>query len=104
MSQLNTRFLPGRLGDAGLNLRDDPRADKRMLAAMEARGLLEPIPALPIDAESTIDELLAFCAENEAVYEEMNEEANACDHERHDRRKGVQGVGDVYSDQVTVDP
>lgn len=75
MSQLNTRFLPGRLGDAGLNLRDDPRADKRMLAAMEARGLLEPIPALPIDAESTIDELLAFCAENEAVYEEMNEEA-----------------------------
>ena len=75
MSKFNMRYLPGRLGNPNLNLRDDPRADKRMISAMESRGLLEPMPSLPIDAESTIDELVAFCNQNEAAYELSNYEA-----------------------------
>ena len=73
MSDITTIQLPGRLGNSDLTLGDDPRADARMLAAMRARGLLEPMPPASVDADSSIDELLAFCAENEAVYEEMND-------------------------------
>ena len=75
MSDATTILFPGRLGNPSLTLADDPRADARMLAAMRERGLLEPMPPTPVDANSSIDELLAFCAENEAVYEEMNDTA-----------------------------
>ena len=73
MSEPTAPQLPGRLGKANLSLRDDPRADARMLAGMEARGLLAPAPAPPINVNSSIAELLAFCAEAEPGYEQLND-------------------------------
>ena len=64
--------LPGRLGTPGLALRDDPRADPRMIAAGEPFGLAEIPPPAPVGASSTLDELLAFCAEAEGEYAELN--------------------------------
>lgn len=74
MKELKTSQLPGRLGNKNLELRDDQRADKRMLSAMESRGLLAPAEGLPINAHSSIEDLLSFCAASEPVYEKLNEE------------------------------
>ncbi|MFZ8990937.1 MAG: alpha/beta hydrolase [Pseudohongiellaceae bacterium] len=62
---------PGRLGNPNLTLRDDPRADPRMIQAMEQLGLLDAAP-IPISAESGIDEVLAFCDMAEEGYEMLN--------------------------------
>ena len=92
MSHTSAIQLPGRLGNAYLTLGEDPRADARMLAAMQARGLLEPMPPVPVDARSSIDELLAFCAENEVVYEQMNDMA----------MEGLPPVPGVYRETRTI--
>lgn len=55
MSETTALQLPGRLGNAHLTLLDDPRADARMLAAMEVRGRLDPAPPLPINVDSSMD-------------------------------------------------
>ena len=39
MAANDTPILPGRLGRADLQLKDDPRADPRMVAAMAPIGL-----------------------------------------------------------------
>jgi len=53
-------ILPGRLGDPSMQLRDDPRADPRMIAAMAPAGLdVAPEPA-PVDINSPIEQLLEF--------------------------------------------
>jgi len=64
--------LPGRLGNPSLTLRDDPRADPRMIKAMDEFGLLDEAPPLPVSARSSVDELLAFCAMAEEGYEALN--------------------------------
>jgi acetyl esterase/lipase len=53
--------LPGRLGAPDRAIKDDPRADPRMLAAMTPFGLGELSAAPPIGAEAPLDQLLAFC-------------------------------------------
>jgi len=63
---------PGRLGDANLTLRDDPRADPRMISAMEQLGLLQAAPS-PISSESSIEEIRAFCDMAEEGYEMLND-------------------------------
>ena len=72
MSEI-TPQLPGRLGNPDITLRDDPRADPRMLAAMDALGLLEPQPPAPVNASSSLEELLAFCVAAEEGYEQLNQ-------------------------------
>ena len=52
-----------------MTLRDDPR----MLAAMAPYGLADPQPSPPVDAHSSIEELLAFCDEAETAYEAVND-------------------------------
>src|SRR3954470_2913467 len=59
-------ILPGRLGSPDMTLRTDPRADPRMIAAMEPIGLADPPPPTPVDASSTLDDLLAWVSESEA--------------------------------------
>ncbi len=57
MSEPTTPVLPGRLGNPTMVLRDDPRADPRMVAAMAPFGLDgEPAPS-EVNANSTIDAL-----------------------------------------------
>jgi acetyl esterase len=64
-----TPRLPGRLGDPALQLRDDPRADPRMIAAMSSIGLDVAPPPSPVSAASSIDEILAHLAEAEAGFQ-----------------------------------
>jgi acetyl esterase/lipase len=63
--------LPGRLGTPDMTLGDDPRADPRMLAAMEPFGLAGHPPASPVHAGSTIEELLEYVATAEEGFEAL---------------------------------
>ena len=69
MAAKGAPVLPGRLGSPGMTLRDDPRADPRMVAAMEQFGLAEPPTPAPVDGGSSIDELLEYVAETEEGFE-----------------------------------
>lgn len=61
-------LLPGRLGNPTLVIKDDPRADPRMLAAMAPIGLDLAPPPTPVNASNTLDEILAHAAEAEAAF------------------------------------
>lgn len=61
--------LPGRLGNPDLTLRDDPRADPRMIAAMEPFGLADRAAPAPVDADSPIEALLEYVAAAEEGFE-----------------------------------
>lgn len=61
--------LPGRLGDPGMSLKDDPRADPRMLAAMEPFGLGDIPPPSPVDFDSSRDALLEYIDTAEQGFE-----------------------------------
>ena len=62
-------LLPGRLGTPDLELRDDPRADPRMLAAMAPIGLDVAPPPSPVTAASSLEEILEACALSEAGFQ-----------------------------------
>ena len=71
MSMTTTVDLPGRLGNPDATLATDPRADQRMVAALEPLGLAgAPVPTA-VTADSPIDELLAYLNESEAGFEMM---------------------------------
>ena len=71
MSAERTPILPGRLGRPDMALKDDPRADPRMIAAMEPIGLAaQPAPS-PVDAGSELDALLEYVAASEAGFEAL---------------------------------
>ena len=53
-------ILPGQLGDPAMQLRDDPRADPRMVAAMASVGMDVAPEAAPVDINSPIEALLEF--------------------------------------------
>ena len=55
-----TPLLPGRLGSPNLDIRDDPRADPRMVAAMGPIGLDVAPPPSPVTAATPIAELLEY--------------------------------------------
>jgi acetyl esterase/lipase len=57
----NTPVLPGRLGTPDMVMRDDPRADPRMVAAFAPLGLDGAPAPVPFTAESALEELLEFC-------------------------------------------
>lgn len=57
--------LPGRLGRPDMELKDDPRADPRMLAAMAPLGLDVTPPAAPVDGSSSLEAILDYCNESE---------------------------------------
>ncbi len=61
--------LPGRLGNPDMVLRDDPRADPRMIAAMAPLGMAEAPPAPPVNSASSIEDILDFVAETESAME-----------------------------------
>jgi acetyl esterase len=52
-----------------MKLRDDPRADPRMIAAMEPLGLAEPPAPVPVNPDSSLEELLDFVAAAEEGFE-----------------------------------
>ncbi len=66
---MNAPHLPGRLGNPDMALKDDPRADPRMIAAMAPIGLAEMAPASPITAATGIEELLEFVSISEAGFD-----------------------------------
>jgi len=66
-------ILPGRLGDPNMQLRDDPRADPRMVAAMATVGMdVAPEPA-PVDINSPIEQLLEYGAAAEEGFGMLGE-------------------------------
>src|SRR5258708_31757959 len=71
MTGVPAPILPGRLGSPGMVLKDDPRADPRMIAAMAPLGLAEAPAPMPVDANSSLDELLEVFAMVESGFEEL---------------------------------
>src|SRR4051812_46996088 len=57
--------LPGRLGNPAMTLADDPRADPRMLMAMAPFGMAAAPGPSTVHADSPIDDVRDFCAQNE---------------------------------------
>jgi len=64
--------LPGRLGRPDLTLRQDPRADPRMVAALAALGMADTLPPSPINAETSVEAILEFIAESEPGFGELS--------------------------------
>lgn len=62
-------ILPGRLADANKVLKDDPRADPRLIAALAPFGLDNAPPPAPVTAESPLEEKLAYLSAAEQGYE-----------------------------------
>lgn len=62
MSAGPTPLLPGRLGTPDLQLRDDPRTDPRLVAAMAPFGLGGENPSLGLTAETPVEALLQVAA------------------------------------------
>ncbi|HWM22492.1 MAG TPA: alpha/beta hydrolase [Ilumatobacteraceae bacterium] len=52
-------------------LRDDPRADPRMIAAMEPFGLADPPAEAPVDSQSPIEALLEYVTAAEEGFEAL---------------------------------
>ncbi len=63
--------LPGRLGTPDMVLRDDPRADPRVVAALAMFELDGAQPPPPVSVDSPIEDILAFAAEAEAGFEAL---------------------------------
>jgi acetyl esterase len=61
--------LPGRLGTPGMVLRDDPRADPRLVAALAPFGLDGAPEPAPVGAGSPIDAILEFSSAAEEGFE-----------------------------------
>lgn len=56
-----TPNLPGRLGNPDMELRDDPRADPRMVAAIAPFELDKAPPPSPVGADSPDEEIYEHC-------------------------------------------
>lgn len=71
MTATNSPVLPGRLGNPDMTLKDDPRADPRMLAAMAPIGLDVAQEPLPFDHTAPLDALYEYCNMSEAGFGEL---------------------------------
>ena len=71
MTASTSPVLPGRLGTPALTLRDDPRADPRMIAAMVPFGLDAPPEPAPVSGDSAIEDLLEYVAAAEEGFEAL---------------------------------
>ena len=63
--------LPGRLGDPEMTLATDPRADPRMVAAIEPLGLAGRADPVPLTAASTLEDIRALAALGEPGFEHL---------------------------------
>ena len=71
MVDKSTPVLPGRLGNPDMSLKDDPRADPRMIAAMEPFALAEIPEPSPVDFHSPRETLLEYIGEAEQGFEAL---------------------------------
>ena len=63
--------LPGRLGDPELTLATDPRADPRMVAALEPLGVAGRAEPVPLDADSSLEDIRSLAALGEPGFEQL---------------------------------
>lgn len=63
--------LPGRLGNPAMTLRDDPRADPRVVAALARHGLDVPPPPPPVALDAPLADLLAIAGAAEAAFDQV---------------------------------
>lgn len=66
---IETPHLPGRLGDPSMQMRNDPRADPRMIAMLAAFGLDGAPEPVPYNADSPIEDLVDFTRVIEPGYD-----------------------------------
>ena len=84
--------LPGRLGTPALEMKDDPRADPRMIAALSPFGLDRNPPPAGVDASSSLEDLHAYCSASEVGFETFNQAVFA----------GLEPVAGVSSSSETI--
>ncbi len=68
VNQNGSYKAPGRLGDPGLELKDEPRVDARLLAAVSPIGMDRSTPPqtlAKLNGDSSIDEIAEMIAEFE---------------------------------------
>ncbi len=64
-------LLPGRLGSPGLQLRDDPRLDPRLIPALAMFELDGDLPEAPVDASSTLEAIYEYCLVAEEGFNQL---------------------------------
>jgi acetyl esterase len=69
--------LPGRLGSPDLTLRDDPRADPRLIAVLDAFGLAGTPAPPPLDRDAPLPALLEFLGAAEEGFSMMGDMTTA---------------------------
>ena len=99
---VDSPVLPGRLGSPGMTLRDDPRADPRMIAAMDPFGLADRPEAPPVDSESPIDALLEYVAAAEEGFEALFDALTAGQPEIAGVTRSVEVIKGVDGNDVTL--
>ena len=75
--RFNAFDLPGKLGNPLMRLQEEPRLDPRIYKAMERLGLFAETPDLPVNIDSTIDEIRDFCNQAEMGYEHQSKITHA---------------------------
>jgi len=60
--------LPGAIGNPDITISSDPRADARMVEAMAAANLTGKLPTLPVNVNSSLEEIYKFAAEAESQF------------------------------------
>ena len=63
--------LPGRLSQPNMEIKDDLRADPRMLGALKMIELDGAPTQIPVEPDSPLDEILVFCVESEADFNKL---------------------------------
>jgi acetyl esterase len=66
---MSAPHLSGRLGSPDMSLRDDPRADPRMIAAMTPFELDAHAPPLPVTVDSPIEAIHEYITATESAFE-----------------------------------
>ena len=75
--RFNAFDLPGKLGNPLMRLQEEPRLDPRIYKAMERLGLFAETPDLPVNIDSSIDEIRDFCNQAEMGYEHQSKITHA---------------------------
>ena len=71
MTAVSSPVRPGRLGSPDMMLKDDPRADPRMIAAMLPLGLGGASEPVPVKGDSSREQLLGYVAMVEISFEAL---------------------------------
>jgi hypothetical protein len=71
MNKKSIPTLPGRLGNPGLLLKDDPRVHPKVLAVLALFGMDKKVAPSPVSLDAPLETRLEFCNATEPNFEKL---------------------------------